>query len=341
MAGISIRCSLCHDEVVLDGMVNYEDHLKGWHRITDVGERKKVMARTLKKFSRNNEAAEEDNDDSQIEDRDNLSDKVEKALKASNNEKNQFTFEDEDFVVSASFVDYLSSQEDIESNPDATTVERVDFDDVSGSYLLEAGNVELEDGIIDEGLNVQPDRAGTLFESFGGEHFNKEDNCEVNAKIDDILESRLSKLSVDLESEVPGESVHQADVELEGEAIDESEIVKDASKDVRRWDKETLCDEENNNEEVLNIDNDKGSSIFKEIDLNDNDQVVKLGKNGLQNDASPTSEPGLIIDEEVETGNSREDDTKVCSVKASTGIAEKIDKQSNVENAPLVVKVPW
>ena len=91
MAGISISCRLCGDwNIVLDidvgdVMDKYEIHLEEWHRITDVGERKKAMARALKKFLSNNEAGE-DNNDSGFEDRDTLSDKIEKALKASKQE---------------------------------------------------------------------------------------------------------------------------------------------------------------------------------------------------------------------------------------------------------------
>jgi len=87
----------------------------------------------------------------------------------------------------------------------------------------------------------------------------------------------------------------------------------------------------------LNFNNGQDSNTYKEVDLNDNDQVAK---NGLRDDASPIRESALIIDEEVEVGISREDDGKVGSLKAITGAAETIGRKNIAENTPAV-KVPW
>jgi len=316
-SSISISCIFCHEEIVSDidvedALANYEEHLEGWHKIIDVGERKKVKLRTLKKFWGNNNEAAEDDDNSRIVDRETLSDKIEKALKEGTNEKNQFTFENEEFVVSASFVNYASSQDDIESNPDATTVERVDFDDINGSKMLECSNVEYE---------------------VGDKNFDVENNCEVASKIDDDLDSRLSQLNLDLESEMTGEN-HGTVAELENATIDGSEVVIDASNRTHQGDDEpTLCDKEEiiNNKEGLNQD-----SCIKQSELND--QVVNdLGKNVLQNDASPNRDIGPNVGVE----NPREDDVQVCSAKE--GNIERSNASNNVENGCHVKKtaVPW
>ena len=56
----------------------------------------------------------------------------------STSSKSQFTFENEEFVVSASFLGDFSDEE-VSSNPDATTVKRgeLDFEDLHDVHLLD------------------------------------------------------------------------------------------------------------------------------------------------------------------------------------------------------------
>jgi len=113
--------------------VKYESHLMGWHNIADKRERKLAITRTMNKLINNNEIAGQDEDNAQ----------------------QQFTFESEDYVVSASFLGNYP-QEEVASNPDATIVARVegDFDvDDSENYVLESGNIEFE-GAQDDLLQV-------------------------------------------------------------------------------------------------------------------------------------------------------------------------------------------
>merc|ERR1719318_508773 len=77
-----------------------------------------------------------------------FSEKIEKALKVTPSDKQHFTFENDDFVVSASFLEDggETSQEEVASNPDATIVERDQVDncnmDAGDSDLIESKNEE-------------------------------------------------------------------------------------------------------------------------------------------------------------------------------------------------------
>merc|ERR1719431_533618 len=67
-----------------------------------------------------------------------LSSKIKEALNVGSSGKSQFTFENEEFVVSASFLGDFSDDE-VSSNPDATTVKRgeLDFEDLHDVHLLD------------------------------------------------------------------------------------------------------------------------------------------------------------------------------------------------------------
>merc|ERR1719431_650473 len=67
-----------------------------------------------------------------------LSGKIKEASKVGSSSKSQFTFENEEFVVSASFLGDFS-EEEVSSNPDATTVKRgeLDFEDLHDVHLLD------------------------------------------------------------------------------------------------------------------------------------------------------------------------------------------------------------
>jgi len=146
----SLSCIFCYAQIVSDNdqeemQVKYESHLMGLHNIADTGERMLAIARTLKKQLNNNN---HEVNEWEVNHTRKLSEKIEKALKFNPSDKQQFTFENENFVVSASFLeDGEISQEEVASNPDATIVERDQVNtnmDAGDSDLLESSSNEEE-----------------------------------------------------------------------------------------------------------------------------------------------------------------------------------------------------
>jgi len=289
---VNLGCIFCHSEIDSDSMedinTRYERHLTEWHRISDESERKSTMTRTILKLVENNNNLSESCNNLDNKNDETLSNTIDKALKAGNCNKNQITFENDDFVVSASFLGDFS-QEDISSNPDATSVEGrgCDFDDNSGgTHLLSTRNIEHEDistlpidethisrnddENVEQLFIVNGDIMNTdishdiLIQKDGSVHKDisaaiDEKNGSVNISIskpDDTLKSLLLEVNIgDVNDENEAENVPGANSSLEKELLGnvmQNPLYSDSSSNAS----EQLNDDEGTITDSLVVDND-------------------------------------------------------------------------------------
>jgi len=215
----SLSCIFCYAQIVSDTdqeelQVKYESHLMGWHNIADKGERMLALNRTLQKQLNNNNEVNE----WEVYDTRKFSEKIEKALKVTPSDKQHFTFENDDFVVSASFLEDggETSQEEVASNPDATIVERDQVD----NYSMDAGDSDLieskneEEKALDDQCQANSVETPTEEVDMEAEELSQIETLDVEKTPSSSAESQVVGSEVDEVSDEEDQTVKDCSVKM-------------------------------------------------------------------------------------------------------------------------------